>query len=251
MTFATIRETCDPSHCFITAMTTPTCSRSLHSKLLLAACTLATSAYFASPVRADDAPAQPPPKGSISIGVKQTAVKVQAPAASTNGTNGTSKSSSHGFGPPAPPSDTQAAENDLTYTITVKNNAKVPAKGLTLEYHFYNRKMQTDNGVTTYSLDDITATQNVDIDPGKSVDVVTQSIPQQASSTVTQAQSSSYGFGSKGSNKPAQSFTNTKLLGYTIVVKFNDKAITPVKSDPADLQDQLDKLKKQMQVKSQ
>ncbi len=225
-------------------MTTPVRSLPSHSTRSLAVCALAATACFAAPARAaDDAPPAPPAAKTIGVRVTKNDIKFQpSKAGAENGGGSNGKVASAG-------NQNTDLQSQLTYTITVTNSAKVPAKGLTVEYHFFNKTVNTNNGNSSYSLDDITSTESVDVAPGKTATVVSLPIPQNATTTVSGGggASKSGGKGGKGvSASPTQSSSITTLLGYRVEVRFGDKLILAKSSDPMDLQQKVDQLNKLM-----
>jgi len=123
---------------------------------------------------------------------------------------------------------------DVTYTITIHNNAKFSAKNLAVEYHFYNKTVMTTNGIATSTLDDITSVENVDIDSGKNAIITTRGIPYQDSQA---SNGSATGRGGKGA-RTSPSITQTYVLGWHVEIRFNGKIIAH-DDYPDNLQDLL------------
>jgi len=244
-------------------MTTSIRSSSLRRTLPLAACALAAAAYFAAPAHGADssttaptapksatkpagpassAPAATPAlrRGDIKVIVVKAdeSFKPQGDATSSDKSGG--KGGGHGA---TAGNKNMSTSSDVVYAVTVRNTTKAPVKGLTLEYHFYNETIANNNGVATTDLSDVSSTETLDLDPGKGKDFLTQPIPVAFSATYS---GGGGGGGKKGSisTKADQSTTTTKLLGYHVEVRYNDKVMDS-KDDPSDVKDRVDKINKQ------
>ncbi len=254
-------------------MNPPTCGLSLRSPrlaLLVAGCVLTTVAYFAIP--SDVSAASTPVKHTyFTIDVKLNDIKsIQTSGSgSTNGKNsrggsGTSNSrsggfgsngsggfGSGGFGSRGSSSSDFNSQADVTYLITVKNITKFPVKNLQVKYDFYNLTTDTtSDGISTHTIDDITSTENVDIDAGQTCKPIqTQTIRRADSASAGNSQSSSsnnsssqsFGrsrTGGKGMTTARQSTSITDLIGYHVETIFNGEVVGSLDS-PIDLQDKL------------
>ncbi len=223
------------------------------SILLFAACAFGGALCFNVPVRADDAP-EPPRKGAITISVSKADAKIKALSAGTSGSGG--KSSKGGYGANGDGGGKGGTmtptgyrnlneEADVTYAITVKNSSHQPVKNLAVEYHFYNKTVRTTDGISDPpKIDDITSVENVDIDPGKSTDILTQPIPNASNASSSIPASAAR---SKTRTSPSQSSTITNLVGWHIEVRFNDQVVAKT-DEPFDLKDRLDQINKQVQM---
>ncbi len=233
-------------------MNTPVRTHSIRSALVMSGLALVTASYLALPAYAADAPATPPapvPNVTIVDVTKGDSRNIpQAPATTASSSNNNSKGGSNGRTSGNGGSGNTSsrslitAKGDTTYVIKLRNGSKFAAKGVTVEYHFYNRTTNTNNGVSTYTIEDIPGNENVDIDPGKLYELTTQPISH--SNSVSQSggatQGGGGGRGKGATSSPTQSSTITAVLGWHIELKFNDKVIKKLDS-PDNLQDLLKK----------
>jgi len=235
------------------AMTTPSRSISLPSAFLLAACAFAFAVYSSVPVRGADSSGPVLPKNSFAIDVNKVDEKLLVPDPATSkgsggsGGKGGKKSNTVAGGAQGGHSvGSQNLDNhvDVTYAITVKNRSGIAVQNLAVEYHFYNVTVNTVNGLTTTTIDDITSTENVDIDPGKSKDVITQAVPKVSTVKDTRTVNPSRG---GGRTTPTQTSTTSNLLGWHINVLYNDKIISE-RHSPDDLKDKIDRINKQNEL---
>jgi len=236
-------------------MNTPISRISSRSTILLAVCAFG-AVCFAASMEAADAPAASTataptlPKNSIGIEVVKAEVKPKAAASSSSSSGRGMGSNSYSYGGSQNAAEMAArlntsSEQDATYTITLKNRAKIAAKNLAVEYHFYNVKVDTQNGSTTRTVNDITSTENVDIAAGKSAEVSSQPIPHVTKTSVSTGPTPGASFGrTKGiSTASNQSSSYTNVLGWHVEVRLGDTVISQ-KDEPYDLKAQLDQINK-------
>jgi hypothetical protein len=119
-------------------------------------------------------------------------------------------------------STTDTVSGSIFFTITVRNLAASPAKGVTIEYHVFNKTLTSgSNTPATVTLADITASSTIDLD-GNAIKVIeTTDIPKSSSNTVTSGNTSKKGVSSPGFT----SSTITSALGWVVYVKKGDRVI--------------------------
>ncbi len=214
-------------------MNTPARSLPSRSAFVMSGLALVTAVVLVLP---SYALAPDPNVPSVSIlDVKKNTEKLQLPdpsATSGSGRNqGNNQGGKGGKGgqQAAKPLSSISTKSDLTYVITLRNNSKIPAKNVAVEYHFYNRTSNTTNGLSTYSIEDVTSTENLDVDPGSNKELVTQPISHEDSMSVAGGANSGGGGGGKGRSKsmstPITTMTNTSVMGWHVEVRYNDKII--------------------------
>lgn len=228
--------------------TPPARSYSPRSTLVMAGFALVTAASLARPALAADAPAPVPNISIVDVVKGDDKIAAQAPTQPTTSNNSNNaKGGSNGKGgTPTANTRTMTTKGDVTYIIKLRNGSKFAAKGVQVEYHFYNRTTNTNNGVSTYSISPVESTESVDIDPGKVAEVQTQPISHANTQSQSGGASAGGGGGGKGGkggktvSSPVQSSSITSVLGWHIEVKFNDKVIKKL-DYPDNLQDLLKK----------
>ncbi|HVU36888.1 MAG TPA: hypothetical protein VHC95_01000 [Opitutales bacterium] len=120
---------------------------------------------------------------------------------------------------PEPPS-TNSKNQDTRYLVIVHNQSKFAAKGVVVEFHFYNRTTVTTKGKAESTLDDITTTTEPgDIEAGKALQLMSGNVHTED----TQGQ---------GGKAGANNFRVTSLLGWHVEVRLNDKVIAHKDSVP-------------------
>lgn len=223
-------------------MNTPAHSFPFRSTFLLSGLTLA--AALALPSYAASPDASIPSVSILNIKKNTEVVKAPPPAATGNsqgsqgkgGKNGqNNQNGKYGNAPKPPQYGSASTKSDLTYVISLRNNSKFPAKNVEVEYHFYNRTTVTTNGIGTSNIDDITSTENLDIDPTSNKDLITQPISHEDTmgagpDTSNSSSSSGGGGGGRGGrNKltasPISTSTITAVMGWHVEVRYNDKVI--------------------------
>lgn len=216
----------------------------LRFTLVLAGLALAAVGYGTIPASA--AGADPSLPAVSILEVKKGEDKPAVPASTSKGSgtagrgSGGNRNSGGSSGGARGAKVISATKGDLTYIITVRNNGRTAAKNVQVEYHFYNRTVVTDNGLSEApTITDISGTENVDIDPGKMKDIQTQSIPHENTQNQN-AGTSSGGGRTRTVTSGTYSSSVTSLLGWHIEVKYNDKIIQK-RDEPDNLQDLLKK----------
>jgi hypothetical protein len=116
------------------------------------------------------------------------------------------------------------------YTITVRNTAKIAAKGVTVEYHIYNRTNTTTNGKIDSTVEDITNSASVDIDPGKFKEISSSPVRFYDSQAMP-------GAGKAG----ARNFTTTAVMGWRVNILLGGKIVAHKESSD-NLAEQLKKM---------
>jgi len=232
-------------------MITPHRSSSVRFTLLAGSCALVLAAYSAVPLFAATPPPDPVPAVSLVVNKTSETSTTKAPSAASASRNNSStvngRTNPMTMGRPTQQNQSSSASSNVTYTITVRNTGKIPAKNLVVEYHFYNKTTTTDNGKSTYSVEDITSTENVDVDPAKTKDIETQAITHASSMSSSSGNSNNSGGGGRRNVGATQSSgggssSTTALLGWHVEVRFNDKIIRQV-NQPDNLQDLLKQYK--------
>jgi len=161
---------------------------------------------------------------SVDKGQESSQHKVSGAGApdSSNGGGGGGKSHG-GYGGGGSKSTTDETTGSVFYTVTVRNLANAAAKGVTLEYHIFNKTSNTATGQpTTISVDDLTATSTFDLDPNAKKDIETTDIPKKSTHTVTPGSTDK----KSGKVTPGtQSSTSTSVMGWVVYIKHNDKLV--------------------------
>jgi len=111
----------------------------------------------------------------------------------------------------------------IIYTLTVRNLSDGPVKGVTVEYHFFNKTTSTSSGnPATITLDDITSTSTIDLDGNGVKAIPTSAIPK---STTNNSTPSSYNKKTGVTTPGTYSSINTSVLGWVVYVKKGDKVV--------------------------
>jgi hypothetical protein len=128
-------------------------------------------------------------------------------------------------------STTDSISSSVFYTITVRNLNNKPAQGVTLEYHFYNKKTVTNKAGTTITLDDITDSSTFDLDGNAVKTIETTDIPQTTKNIATSGNTSKTGVSSPGFTKT----TITAVMGWVLYIKKGDLIVHTITSTPTVL----------------
>ncbi len=225
-------------------MNAPVRVRPVRATLMLSSLALAAMLSFALPAWAIGPDPYSPMVSIMDVKKGDDKVAPPAPAATGRGTGNNGKGGASGgnnnSSVPKGAKMLSSTKGDLTYIITLRNTGKIPARNVQVEYHFYNKTVVTDNGLSDPpTITDITSTENIDIDPGKMKDVQTQSIPHE--NTQSQMNGATSGGGrQKVTTSSTYSSSVTSVLGWHIEVRYNDKVLQ-ARDQPDNLQDLLKK----------
>jgi len=192
-----------------------------HRKSLLfwASASLAAVAGLLPRVRADVT-------ASVDKGQSATQHKTVAPAGGAKNSGRTST--------------TDSVSGNVFYTITVRNLSAGPAQGVTVEYHIFNKTTTSSSRApSSVSVDDITASSTLDLDPNGIKTIETTDIPKGSKNTVTSGNTSKKGVSTPGFT----SSTNTSVMGWVVYIKKGDKVIHAITSTDTVLDD-VEKIKK-------
>lgn len=221
-------------------MNTPARPSSVRSTLAMTGLAIVTAAYFALPAYAA-APDPAMPTISI-VGVNKGDDKVKltpiAPA-KNSGNNNSNSSNSRGGNNTSNSSRTTTTKGDVTYIIQIRNSGKIPAKGLTVAYTFYNLTTNTTNGESTNVIQPITGSESIDLDPNKVKDVETVPISHSNTQSLSSGSNNSSGGGGRGGRTmttPTSTSSITKVLGSHVEVLYNDKVLK-TRNEPDNIDD--------------
>jgi len=129
---------------------------------------------------------------------------------------------------------TDTVSGSLFYTITVRNLAEAPVKGVTIEYHFFNKTLTTaSNAPSTVSLDDITSSSTIDLDANGRKTIESLDIPKNITNSSKAANTSK-----KGVSTPGYSSSSvTSVMGWVVYIKKGDKVVHTITSSDNVLDD--------------
>jgi len=135
---------------------------------------------------------------------------------------------------------TDTITGSVFYTITVRNLADTPVKGVTIEYHIFNRTLTTSsNSPAVVTLADITNSSTIDLDPNGRKTIETSDIPKSVSNSNKAPNTSKKGVSTPGTS----SSTVTSVMGWVVYIKKSDKTIHTIPSSDTIL-DEVDRVKK-------
>ena len=116
-----------------------------------------------------------------------------------------------------------SVSGSIFYTLTVRNLSAAPAKGVTVEYHIFNKTTATSSSSpVNITLHDITGTSTFDLDGNGVKMIETSDVPKNSTNASTP---SSYDKKTGVTTPGTYSSSNTSVMGWVVYVKKGDRVV--------------------------